>query len=223
MKVTAAEDVVKVDHSTELQLQWALQRRGIALDQCRLIDWDVHQRWVQYLLGLLAKAAPEGYSRIKMEQLLKADRELFLVMAHDLQHSGERLSETPSPMNQAMPRLMTDPRITMHLLPLPTHAAKASSSTTTPAPPKKENPATPKGRGKVRREGKQSNKAKALCPAELKDYKQQDDQGRPICWAYNLKGGCKEPVTEGRCKKGAHICIKCKRSNHGLASCRVNS
>ena len=72
-----------------------------------------------------------------MEQLLKADRELFLVMAHDLQHSGERLSETPSPMNQAMPRLMTDPRITMHLLPLPTHAARASSSTTTPAPPRR--------------------------------------------------------------------------------------
>ena len=223
LKVTAAEDVVKVDHSTELQLQWALQRRGIALDQCRLIDWDVHQRWVQYLLGLLTKVAPDGYSRIKMEQLLKADRELFLVMAHDLQHTGDRLSDTPSPMNQAMPRLMTDPRITMHLLPLPTHAARASSSTTTPAPPKKENPATPKGRGKVRRDGKQSNKARALCPAELKDYKQQDDQGRPICWAYNLKGGCKEPVTDGRCKKGAHICIKCKRSNHGLATCRVNS
>ena len=26
----AAEDVVKVDHSAELQLQWSLHRRGIA-------------------------------------------------------------------------------------------------------------------------------------------------------------------------------------------------
>ena len=34
---------------------------------------------------------------------------------------------------------------------------------------------------------KQSNKAKALCQPELKDCKRQDDQGRPICWAYILK------------------------------------
>ena len=223
LKVTAAEEVIKVDHSTELQLQWAWQRRGIALDQCRLIDWDVHQRWVQYLLGLITKPVPDGYTKIKMEQLLKADRELFLVMAQELQQSGERLNETPSPMNQAMPRLMSDPRITMHLLPLPSHSARATSTSSAAPTPRKENPVNAKGRGKVRREGKQSQKAKAMCPAELKDYKQQDDQGRPICWAYNLKNGCKETVADGRCKKGAHICIKCKRANHGLATCRVNS
>ena len=33
-----------------------------------------------------------------------------------------------------------------------------------------------KGRGKVRRDGKQSSKAKSLCPVELKDYKQTDEQ-----------------------------------------------
>jgi hypothetical protein len=126
-------------------------------------------------------------------------------------------------MNQAMPRLMSDPRITMHLLPIPSHATKATSASSAALPPKKENPVNAKGRGKVRREGKQSQKARAMCPAEMKDYKQQDDQGRPICWAYNLKAGCKEQVADGRCKKGAHICIKCKRANHGLATCRVNS
>lgn len=62
-------------------------------------------------------------------------------------------------------------------------------------PSKEGESSAPQGRGKVRRDGKQSNKAKALCPAELKKYKQQDDQGRPICWAYNLKGGCKETVS----------------------------
>ena len=222
LKVTTADDV-KVDHSTELQLQWALQRRGIAFDQCRLIDWDVHQKWVQYLLGLLTKAVPDGYSKIRMDQLLKADRELFLVMAQDLQQTNERLSDTPSPMNVAMPQLMTDPRITMHLLPVPSHSAKHNSSASTTNTPRPDSSVGPKGRGKVRKDGKQSAKAKAMCPTELKDYKQIDDKGRPICWAFNLKGGCKETTTDGRCKKGAHICIKCKRANHGLATCRVNS
>ena len=223
LKITAADEVLKVDHSTELQLQWALQRRGIALDQCGLIDWEVHQRWLQYLLGLLAKPVPEGYSRIRADQLLKADKEIFLVMSEDLQQSGKRLSETPSPMNVAMPKLMTDPRITMHLLPLPSSAPRPVSPAALSAPTKREPPVNAKGRGKVRREGKQSSKAKSMCPAELKDFKQVDDQGRPICWAFNLKGGCKETVNDGRCKKGAHICIKCKRANHGLATCRVSS
>ena len=162
-------------------------------------------------------------SGARTDQLLKADRELFLVMAQDLQQTGERLSETPSPMNVAMPRLMTDPRITMHLLPLPSHASRSSTTPAPAAPARRETSQAPKGRGKVRRDGKPSAKAKALCPAELKEHKQVDDQGRPICWSYNLKGGCKEPVTDGRCKKGAHICIKCKRSNHGLATCRATS
>ena len=221
LKITTPDDVVKVDHSTELQLQWALQRRGVALDQCRLVDWDVHQKWLHYLLGLMTKPVPDGYSKIRMDQLLKADKELFLVMAQEIQQSGERLSDTPSPMNVSMQKLMTDPRITMHLLPVPNSLARASASTTATPPPKSD--VAPKGRGKVRKDGKQSARAKSMCPAELKEYKQVDDKGRPICWAFNLKGGCKETVTDGRCKKGSHICIKCKRTNHGLSTCRVNS
>ena len=85
LKVTASEVNLKVDNSTELQLQWSLQRRGIALDQCRLVEWSVHQRWVQYLLGLTSKTAPEGYAKIRMDQLVKADKELFVVMAEELQ------------------------------------------------------------------------------------------------------------------------------------------
>eukprot|EP00435_Cladocopium_sp_Y103_P012313 s386_g3.t1 len=229
LKVTTAEEAIKVDCSTELELQWALQRRGIAFDQCGLIEWQVHQRWVQQLLSLLTKAVPEGYSRIKMSQLLKADRELFLVMSEELQQTGDRLSDAPSPMNTAFPKLVTDPRITMHLLPLPQFSSsKSSSSGQLNTSNRHESNQTstkgsPKGRGKVRRDGKQSSKAKALCPAELKDFKQTDDQGRPICWAYNLKSGCKEQTSDGRCKKGVHMCMKCKRSNHGLANCRATS
>eukprot|EP00435_Cladocopium_sp_Y103_P000018 s3918_g1.t1 len=125
LKVTAAEATLKVDNNTELQLQWSLQRRGIALDQCRLIDWDVHQRWVQYLLGLLSKPAPEGYAKIKMDQVIRADKELFMIMAEDHQQTEDRLTDVPSPMNVAFQKLVTDPRVTMLLLPVPQHATRS--------------------------------------------------------------------------------------------------
>lgn len=221
LKVTAPEVELKVDTSTELQLQWCLMRRGIALDQCRLIEWATHQRWVQYLLNLLGKQAPDGYSRVRMDQLVRADKELFMIMAEELQQANKQLSETPSPMNEAMEQLRTDPRVTMHLLPLPGHrqaTSSAASGSTKVAPP----PAPVSGTKRQKQKTlKQSSKARTLCPAELKEFKQTDDEGRPICWAFNTKAGCKEAVSGGKCKKGVHICIKCRRSNHSFITCRA--
>ena len=67
VKVTAAEAALKADNNTELQLRWCFQRRGDALDRCRLVEWGLHQRWVQYLLGLLSKPAPDGYAKSKLD------------------------------------------------------------------------------------------------------------------------------------------------------------
>ncbi|CAJ1435807.1 unnamed protein product, partial [Effrenium voratum] len=176
LKVTAPKLQVKVDNATEIQMQWSLQRRGIALDQCGLVEWSVHQHWVQYLMGLLVKPSPDGYNRIRMDQLLNADRELFTVMSEELQHKNVRLSDTPSPMNVSMTALVTDPRITMHLLPLPFRASTGAASlktsleggsTSRPAPTKKAKKAKPSARAKS-------------CPAELKDYKQRDDAEFPL-------------------------------------------
>ncbi len=105
LKVVASESNIRVDNSTELQLQWSLQRRGIALDQCGLVEWAVHQRWVQYLLGLTSKVAPDGYHRVRLEQLIKADKEHFVIMSDDIQQKDVQLSATPSPMNEAMGRI----------------------------------------------------------------------------------------------------------------------
>ena len=43
LKVAAPSIDVEADTTTELQLQWALMRRGIAFDQCGLINWNTHQ------------------------------------------------------------------------------------------------------------------------------------------------------------------------------------
>ena len=67
-----------------MTLQWCLQRRGIAFDQSRLINWSTHQTWMQQLLTTLSKDPPEGYGRVKIEQVVKADRELFTIMANEI-------------------------------------------------------------------------------------------------------------------------------------------
>ena len=113
----------------------------------------------------------------------------------------------------------------MFLLPLPkaaardTEKAQASSST-----PKAGAPAPVRPQKKARR----SAKAKSLCPQELRGFQQRDPSGNAICWAFNLKAGCKNEVNNGRCKKGVHCCMRfhccmrCHKANHSLVTCRSN-
>ena len=219
VKLTAADDVVTVDTSTDLQLQWALQRRGLAFDQCALISNSEHEIWVQQLLHQLTKDPPQGFCKVSTSQALRADRELFTVMAQELQGSLKADASGNFPMEKKLKELRNDPRITMFLLPLPKNAPKETekpgASTGPPKPVPGNNP-RPFKRPKI------SAKAKAACPTELKAYQQKDSSGQPICWAFNLKGGCKGETANGRCKKGVHCCIKCHKTNHSLVTCRAN-
>jgi hypothetical protein len=220
LKLSAGEPKIKADTSNELLMQWALQRRGLAFDQCKLISNEVHDKWVQSLLMQLTREAPSGYSKVQMEQVLRADRELFTLMAQE--HTGPFVNGPKGelPLDLLMGQLSHDPRISMHLLPLPSSSSRAAPShsvddgnrKTGAGPPRPINP---------RKKARPSGKAKASCPEELKGYHQFDDNGQPICWAFNMSKGCSEETKDGRCKKGSHICIKCKRSNHSLVTCRV--
>ena len=50
LKVSASQVETKADVTTPLMLHFALQRRGIAFDQCGLIDWNTHQDYLHRLL-----------------------------------------------------------------------------------------------------------------------------------------------------------------------------
>ena len=75
-----------------------------------------------------------------------------------------------------MPKLMTDPRVTMRMRPVPNHAPRTSTSGPTHTTSRSDTSLGPKRRGKVHKDGKQSAKAKAMCPTELQDFKQVDDK-----------------------------------------------
>lgn len=60
LKVTSSEVPTNADTSADIQLQWALQRRGLAFDQCRLIGWEARELWVQQVMSQITKDAPGG-------------------------------------------------------------------------------------------------------------------------------------------------------------------
>jgi hypothetical protein len=224
VKLASAEEPPAVDTSTDLQLQWALQRRGLAFDQCALISNSEHEIWVQQLLSQLTKDPPTGYARVSASQVIRADREMFTLMAQEIEGSLQPDAAGRFPMEKKMKELRTDPRVTMYMLPLPKGAPRENEKTATGSSSTASGNPRPAGAGNPRpnKRPKASAKAKSLCPQELKGFAQKDESGNAICWAFNLKSGCKNEVSNGRCKKGKHCCIKCHRTNHSLVTCRTN-
>ena len=79
MKVSAETSNDEADYSTPLELQRCLQRRGLALDQCKLIAWATHDKWLRTLLQSMTRDCPADYSRPALAQIVQADREAFLI------------------------------------------------------------------------------------------------------------------------------------------------
>ena len=203
---------------------WAFQRRGLAMDNCRLLDWQVHEAWLQYMLNAMRRDCPSGYHSVRSEQLIKADCELWTILAQENKDSLKPQNDVPA-LNAPFKALTTDPRVTMYLLPVPNSSPKPSApmpqggGTKTASTPK----ATPPGGNKRRK----LTRAQKACPQELMDfdlkYNNRAANG-PICWGYNLKAGCQNETSSQqgaqRCKRGFHVCANCHKPGHSLVTCR---
>ena len=177
LKLAQVPVTTTADVGTELKLCWAYQRRGIAFDNCRLLDWHIHDDWVdwvQYLLGAMARDYTAGYSSVRSEQVIKADRELWTILAQEHKATLKPTNDVPA-LNQACKALTTDPRVTMYLLPLPSSVSKVSNVTA--AGPPKAPPMVKPQQGPGINKKRKWTRAQKGCPQELKDFDMKFNQG----------------------------------------------
>ena len=219
LKIAQLGDDFKADYGSEIKLQWCWQRRGLAMDQCRMLSWSIHDAWVHQLFRTLSQQVPPGFNAVKLEQLVRADRELWTLLAQD--HKGTLKPDAAGaiPLDALVTRLCQDPRITMFLLP----SASVSKAVAREEVPKKANPGAPsqaaaKSTGANKR---RKTRAEKNCPEELKKFNLRCEHG-PVCWAYNLKTGCKNATSgkPSRCAKGYHVCANCHKPGHSVVVCR---
>ena len=85
----------------------------MAFDQCSLISHPEHELWVQQLLSQLTREPPAGFFRVTTSQVARADRELFTVMAQEIQGSLRPDAAGNFPMEAMLKALRNDPRVTM--------------------------------------------------------------------------------------------------------------
>ncbi len=88
LKLATSAPAIKAEAGNEIQCQWAMQRRGFAFDQCRLINHETHDQWLQVLLNI-TKDAPVGFANVSIERALRGHKEMFTLMAQEISAASE--------------------------------------------------------------------------------------------------------------------------------------
>ena len=225
LKLSPSDAGFEADCSSTIQLQWCLQRRALALDQVRLSSWDCQNKWISQLLTVLNTPPPPGHGRVSLEQLVKADKQLWTELAK--MFTGAVVAATAGvnpPFDEHINRLRHDPRVTMFLLPLPSFAketrAQGNQAAASVGAPSK---GTPKAQPK--KKFKATKKAERNKPEALANMETVTKDGQNVCWSFNLESGCQANLVSGskiaKCAKGLHVCAFCHKPNHSQLVCNL--
>ena len=212
LKSTVSSPLTDIDTSTELKLYFALQRRHLAFELVNFLSWETCQQWLDKLMSILVTDAPSSFAPVSVTQILKADREMFSLLAAEHSDTLKAAPGMQPPLDALFGRLMHDPRINVHLISYPRVAvpkappAKRENDGDKPGPPsKRPKPSSPKPVPQM--------------PDELKGFKSRTHDNKPICWHFNMKKKCNNTVKSGRCRFGVHSCMTCGKAGHGAAEC----
>ena len=212
------------DLSTDLKLQNAFIRRGLAAEQANLLTYKTHEKIRHAFMAHMTRDAPPGFRSPDMAAVLRADRELWM-KAYDKCKSNLKVdSKGKHPLDTALLELYTSPEVVFHLLPTPGGSRKRSRSKSEAKPKKTQQPDGPsakggggKGAGKTKRQ-----QGRVMVPKALSGYSGLNSKKARICYNYNLAHGCSNSTHmkdgQTRCVKGVHQCIKCFK-NHPLPEC----
>ena len=217
------------DLTTEYRVKLVLTRRALAFDNCGLCEFSVMESVHDYLYSLVMKEALETHHPITVQQILRADKQLWIRLI-ELTRDGIIASVSgKNPIEVNIPIARLDPLFNALLQPLARSTASYGNTGTERAKPYQEgNQAKQgkggkgrggKGRGKGPKGGGKGGKALTSMPDELKGMRMSTNSGGAYCWAANLSSGCPNARFGGYCNKGFHGCMKCGSHLHGVANC----
>eukprot|EP00435_Cladocopium_sp_Y103_P037699 s3841_g10.t1 len=196
---------------TELEIANALKRRALAFDLVGLCAYSTLAAYNADLLDHLHLPPPPGYSAVTVQQLLRTDRAAFMFKAERLT-TLKANARGELPLDEAIPKVLGQPSVAFHLLPLGQSAAHKESKNA-PTKPKRDRSRSPrpaqaskpkgKGRGKSKRAGRGPN-----IPAGLIGKALETPQKKRLCWAFNLPNGCPDAKPGESCKRGLHACAE---------------
>lgn len=190
--------------STDARLRAAWRRRSLAMDQAGLCSFIEIERWIEHLFNLQCREVPKGWAPLTLQQLISADKALFIHASENLAGNLVSVTGAPKPFDLQIKQLMYANEIVQHLTLLP----KAEPPQ---APPSYGNQDRDYGKGKGKAGKGKGGKTEAGKVTLPQGCVSKTDKNKPICFAFN-RGKCQKKGV--RCARGLHVCWKegCYRS-----------
>ena len=126
----------------------------------------------------------------------------------------KRDSHGKLPVDEQLSRVLSQPSVSFHLLPLPVTKGSVEKPSAKPKskPDPKRSRSPPrstgvdhhqkgKGKGKRGKRGRGPNIPKQLINKTL-----QTAEGERLCWPFNLEQGCRDAKPGDKCPRGLHLC-----------------
>ena len=238
LRQTHAAESSKADVRSDYKLLCALRRRAVAFEMSDVASFDTLEVLTNILLAELNRAPPPGYARVTLDQLARADKEVFKLLAERCRSGVRRDLDGRRPVDVHMGAIVDSPQVRYLLMPLPaTGKSMPDSDGVSPSSKRAleqaikdlraENkrlrsvhaqapggggggkggqPGNGKGSGK---KGAGRGSGKPRVPAPLIGKAFQTAEGEPICFAFNLPGGCPSQAAPGsQCPRGKHVCAE---------------
>ena len=221
LKIESKKADVSAVTSTEILLQFAVQRRGLSMDQANLLEYNIHQKWVDRVIKIRLTPAPHGYQMTSFRQILDADKKLFEELC-DATRAGVQVTAEGRPLDKCFVECMNRSEVVHLLQLLPSkHVDNVFQDKLVPDRPSPYPVPGVKGKGKGKTKGKGKDNAKMPWTLVQAGCRARTNAGDPICFGYNL-GTCNLPVNRGRCDRGFHVCAvpKCGK-HHPFSQCNA--
>ena len=201
-----------------MQVFEASRRRGVALAFADLLSWQVHERYLSRLFNHLRKDVPVGFSKVSLQQVLRADRAAWTKLI-EINSPIRRTGAGILPLDTALIQALESYEVGFNVVPLPkasSQPVKTDHSDTWKSQwhegyqnqwhqPNRWRPYEDrKGKGK----GKTKDKGQMLPKAfKGRDCASTDPHGRRLCFGYNL-GTCSNAADGAPCQRGWHLCMR---------------
>jgi hypothetical protein len=207
LKLSKSDVALKVDISSELRIKNAMIRRALAYDQSGLATFTILDKWTSKVFHVLSKETPSGYRKVTMEQVIAADKQLFLQVAEETQTGLLPVVGQPKPMDVAITNAMNDPQVIYCLLPLPESMGSSVSSRQSGSERSEPYARSPTKHDKKGKGDSKGNRSPVKGRFSVPDGCVGSANGKPLCFNFNA-GRCNMVKPGKRCKFGFHLCYK---------------
>ncbi|CAE7739197.1 unnamed protein product [Symbiodinium sp. CCMP2592] len=170
---------------SELEVQQALRRRGIAYAIAQVMSFSVHEELIALLFNEYQKDPLDGYEKVSLAQVAQADREIHVRLG-ELTRAGLAPGVGTLPLDKPMAEVLGQASVMWLLMPRAKSTKPSDEESEVPPPP----PPHPEAGKRVKR---------VAMPRALIGGVAEDDSGNVLCFGFNL-GTCQ--VRGDKCPKG---------------------